>query len=69
MAVGGAYYNPSTTPRKLKGFNLAAARGGTANRPSDTIFEYPDLPGAIDKKGLGQEKFQTHSDLINSVKA
>jgi hypothetical protein len=69
MAVGGAYYNPSTTPRKLKGFNLAAAMGGTANRPSDTIFEYPDLPGAIDKKGLGQEKFQTHSDLINSVKA
>ena len=69
MAVGGAYYNPSTTPRKLKGFNLAAAMGGTANRPSDTIFEFPDLPGAIDKKNLGQEKFQTHSDLINSVKA
>jgi hypothetical protein len=69
LAVQGAYYNESTTPKPLKGFNLAAAMGGTANRPSDTIFEDPNTKGAIDKTGLRQEKFQNHSDLINSVKA
>ena len=69
LAVQSAYYNESTTPKPLKGFNLAAAMGGTANRPSDTIFEDPNTKGAIDKTGLRQEKFQNHSDLINSVKA
>jgi len=69
LAVQSVYYNESTTPKPLKGFNLAAAMGGTANRPSDTIFEDPNTKGAIDKTGLRQEKFQNHSDLINSVKA
>ena len=70
LAVQGAYYNdPSQTPIVPKGFNLAAAMGGTANRPSDTIFKNSVSPGAINSRGLGQEKFQNHSDLINSVKA
>jgi len=70
LAVQGAYYNdPSQTPAGPKGFNLAAAMGGTANRPSDTIFELSDSKGAINATGLRQEKFQNHSDLINSVKA
>ena len=70
LAVQGAYYNdPSKTPTAPKGFNLAAAMGGTANRPSDTIFENPDAKGAINTLGLRQEKFQNHSDLINSVEA
>jgi len=69
LAVQGAFYNESTTPKPLKGFNLAAAMGGTANRPSDTIFKSADTAGAVDSRGLGQEKFQNHSDLINSVEA
>jgi hypothetical protein len=70
LAVQGAYYNdPSKPPTAPKGFNLAAAMGGTANRPSDTIFEKPDAKGAINATGLRQEKFQNHSDLINSVEA
>ena len=70
LAVQGAYYNdPSQTSMVPKGFNLAAAMGGTANRPSDTIFLNTKSPGAINSRGLGQEKFQNHSDLINAVKA
>jgi len=70
LAVQGAYYNdPSKPPTAPKGFNLAAAMGGTANRPSDTIFENPDAKGAINARGLRQEKFKNHSDLINSVEA
>ena len=69
LAVQGAYYNESTTPKPLKGFSIAAAMGGTANRPTDTIFVNPEGPGALNSRGLGQEKFQNHSDLINSVKA
>lgn len=69
LAVQGAYYNESTTPQPLKGFSLGAAMGGTANRPSDTIFKNPASPGAVNSRTLAQEKFQNHSDLINSVKA
>lgn len=70
LAVQGAYYNdPSQTSIAPKGFNLAAAMGGTANRPSDTIFAKADAKGAINATGLRQEKFQNHFDLINSVEA
>jgi hypothetical protein len=69
LAVRGAYYNESTTPAPLKGFSLGAAMGGTANRPSDTIFKNPDAPGAVNIRGLGDEKFQNHSDLINSIES
>jgi len=69
LAVRGAYYNESTTPAPLKGFSLGAAMGGTANRPSDTIFTSPVAPGAVNSRGLGQEKFQNHSDLINSIES
>ena len=67
LAVRGAYYNDSTTPAPLKGFSLGAAMGGTANRPSDTIFKSNVAPGAVNIRGLGDEKFQNHSDLINSI--
>lgn len=67
LAVRGAYYNELTTPATLKGFSLGAAMGGTANRPSDTIFKSNVAPGAVNIRGLGDEKFQNHSDLINSI--
>lgn len=71
MAAGSAYYNESTTPQPIKGFAniLNAAMGGSANRPSDTIFEYKDLPGAADKLALSGEKKDSHFSLQNSVKA
>jgi hypothetical protein len=69
LAVRGAYYNESTTPAPLKGFSLGAAMGGTANRPSDTIFKSNVAPGAVNIRGLGDEKFQNHSDLINSIES
>lgn len=71
MAAGDAYYNESTEPKPIKGFSaiLTAAMGGTANRPSDTIFADKDKPGAIDAMALSGEKAKSHSDLQNSVKA
>ena len=57
MAAGESYYNESTTPKPIKGFSaiVTAAMGGTANRPSDTIFALKDAPGAVDASAISGE--------------
>jgi hypothetical protein len=70
MAAGESYYNESTTPKPIKGFAaiVTAAMGGSANRPSDTIFAKADAPGAIDAIAIGGEKKDSHFNLQNVVK-
>lgn len=67
MAVGESYYNESTEPKPLKGFSIVAALGGSANRPSDTIFAAKDKPGAVDRISIAGEKKGSHFSLQNSV--